>query len=102
MSNTFNTNWFNLIKPPGFLQSFIVLEINNPFWFNTGTKIEKLSWLERTKEGTFLVLTTMKSSLAPKTRTLVEFSIGFGTVSDAFSFLRSNSGIRELSLIRSW
>lgn len=40
--------------------------------------------------------TTMKSSLAPTTRTLIEDSGTEGTGRDAFSFLRSNNGSLEL------
>lgn len=43
--------------------------------------------------------TTMKSSFAPKTRILSEESFIGGTGSDALSFLRSNNGILELSVI---
>lgn len=43
--------------------------------------------------------TTMKSSSAPKTKTLMEESFNGGTGSDAFSFRRSNNGNLELSVI---
>lgn len=46
--------------------------------------------------------TTMKSWLAPSTRTSREASAFGGTGSDALSFLRSNNAILELSVISFW
>lgn len=47
-------------------------------------------------------VTTMKSSFAPSTSTSIDDFSTEGTGSDELSFLRSNSGILELSFISAW
>jgi len=44
----------------------------------------------------------MKSSFAPSTSTSIDDFSTEGTGSDELSFLRSNSGILELSFISAW